>query len=206
MIAINRVTKVVKAVESSVSQHSPWWATATAASAWARASRRKCPLPCRRPRWKARRNLFKGSIKNGTLHYECTAITALLPVVMCPALAGTGIIAGGPMRAVFEVMGITDIVAKSHGSSNPYNMVRATLERPEATARDRVRKWLPKRGLTDRRNLSPERKLTRKAEGKHSNDDATTTLKVQLVKSPIGTKESHRATVRGSPACASSTA
>jgi small subunit ribosomal protein S5 len=47
---------------------------------------------------------------------------------MAPASAGTGIIAGGPMRAVFEVMGVTDIVAKSHGSRNPYNMVRATLD------------------------------------------------------------------------------
>jgi hypothetical protein len=46
-------------------------------------------------------------------------------VMMAPA-KGTGIIAGGPMRAVFEVMGVTDIVAKSHGSTNPYNMVRAT--------------------------------------------------------------------------------
>jgi small subunit ribosomal protein S5 len=48
-------------------------------------------------------------------------------VMMLPASKGTGIIAGGPMRAVFEVLGITDVVAKSHGSSNPYNMVRATL-------------------------------------------------------------------------------
>jgi hypothetical protein len=48
--------------------------------------------------------------------------------MMAPAPKGTGIIAGGPMRAVFEVMGITDIVAKSHGSTNPYNMVRATLD------------------------------------------------------------------------------
>jgi small subunit ribosomal protein S5 len=47
--------------------------------------------------------------------------------MMAPAPKGTGIIAGGPMRAVFEVIGITDIVAKSHGSTNPYNMVRATL-------------------------------------------------------------------------------
>jgi small subunit ribosomal protein S5 len=48
--------------------------------------------------------------------------------MMIPAPKGTGIIAGGPMRAVFEVVGITDIVAKSHGSTNPYNMVRATLD------------------------------------------------------------------------------
>ncbi len=49
-------------------------------------------------------------------------------VMMAPAPRGTGIIAGGPMRAVVEVLGITDIVAKSHGTSNPYNMVRATLD------------------------------------------------------------------------------
>jgi small subunit ribosomal protein S5 len=49
-------------------------------------------------------------------------------VLMAPAKPGDGIIAGGPMRAVFEVMGVTDIVAKSHGSTNPYNMVRATLD------------------------------------------------------------------------------
>ena len=46
---------------------------------------------------------------------------------MSPASAGTGVIAGGPMRAVFEVMGITDVVAKAIGSTNPYNVVRATL-------------------------------------------------------------------------------
>jgi small subunit ribosomal protein S5 len=48
-------------------------------------------------------------------------------VLISPAAKGTGIIAGGPMRAIFEVMGVTDVVAKSIGSTNPYNMVRATI-------------------------------------------------------------------------------
>ena len=47
---------------------------------------------------------------------------------IAPAADGTGVIAGGPMRAVFEVLGVSNVVAKSHGSSNPYNMVRATLD------------------------------------------------------------------------------
>ena len=49
-------------------------------------------------------------------------------VLMAPAKEGTGVIAGGPMRAIFEVMGVTNVVAKSNGSTNPYNMVRATLD------------------------------------------------------------------------------
>jgi small subunit ribosomal protein S5 len=49
-------------------------------------------------------------------------------VYIAPAAEGTGIIAGGPMRAMFEVLGVTNVVAKSHGSTNPYNMVRATLD------------------------------------------------------------------------------
>ena len=76
----------------------------------------------------ARRNMNKVSLKNGTIHHFVTGHHGAASVMMNPAPKGTGIIAGGPMRAVFEVMGITDIVAKSHGSSNPYNMVRATLD------------------------------------------------------------------------------
>ena len=60
--------------------------------------------------------------------FNVTGTHGAAVVMMAPAPKGTGIIAGGPMRAVFEVMGITDIVAKSHGSSNPYNMVRATFD------------------------------------------------------------------------------
>jgi small subunit ribosomal protein S5 len=76
----------------------------------------------------ARRNMLKVSLKNGTLHHKVMGQHGAASVMMLPAPKGTGIIAGGPMRAIFEVMGITDIVAKSHGSTNPYNMVRATLD------------------------------------------------------------------------------
>ena len=68
------------------------------------------------------------SLKGGTIHHKVLGQHGAASVMMSPAPKGTGIIAGGPMRAVFEVVGITDIVAKSHGSSNPYNMVRATLD------------------------------------------------------------------------------
>ena len=64
----------------------------------------------------------------GTVHHTVMGHHGAARVMVSPAPKGTGIIAGGPMRAVFEVMGVTDVVAKSHGTSNPYNMVRATLD------------------------------------------------------------------------------
>jgi small subunit ribosomal protein S5 len=76
----------------------------------------------------ARRNLVKVPLRNGTVPHNATGEHGAAKVLLAPAPAGTGIIAGGPMRAIFEVMGITDIVAKSLGSSNPYNMVRATFD------------------------------------------------------------------------------
>lgn len=76
----------------------------------------------------SRRQLVKVSLKNGSIHHKVMGHHGAASVMLAPAPKGTGIIAGGPMRAVFEVVGVTDIVAKSHGSSNPYNMVRATLD------------------------------------------------------------------------------
>jgi small subunit ribosomal protein S5 len=68
----------------------------------------------------------EGALKNGTIHHG-EGPSRRCQGELHPAPKGTGIIAGGPMRC-FEVVGITDIVAKSHGSSNPYNMVRATFD------------------------------------------------------------------------------
>jgi small subunit ribosomal protein S5 len=75
----------------------------------------------------ARRKMVRVALRNGTLQHPVHGQHGAARVYIAPAAAGTGIIAGGPMRAIFEVMGVTNVVAKSHGSTNPYNMVRATL-------------------------------------------------------------------------------
>jgi small subunit ribosomal protein S5 len=72
--------------------------------------------------------MVKVSLKNGTIQHNVQGHHGAAKVLMAPAKPGDGIIAGGPMRAVFEVMGVKDIVAKNLGSTNPYNMVRATLD------------------------------------------------------------------------------
>ena len=76
----------------------------------------------------AKKNMVKVPMKEGrTLHHDMKGHYGAGRVVLRSAPSGTGIIAGGPMRAVFEVLGVHDVVAKSIGSSNPYNMVRATV-------------------------------------------------------------------------------
>src|SRR5258708_23821478 len=71
--------------------------------------------------------MFRVSLKNGSLQHAVFGKHGSSKVIMQPASEGTGIIAGGPMRAVFEVMGVTNVLAKCIGSTNPYNLVRATL-------------------------------------------------------------------------------
>jgi small subunit ribosomal protein S5 len=76
----------------------------------------------------AKRNMIRIPLRDGrTLHHDVRGRYGAGKVVLRTAPAGTGIIAGGPMRALFEVLGIRDIVAKSVGSSNPHNMIKATL-------------------------------------------------------------------------------
>ena len=122
------------------------------------------------------------------MHHNVFGQHGAARVMMAPAPKGTGIIAGGPMRAVFEVMGITDIVAKSHGSTNPYNMVRATF--------DALRNSTTPVGSGGQARQVGRRDLHRLTGATHMANQQKT-VKVQLVRSPIGTKESHRATVRG---------
>ena len=92
-----------------------------------RGKSREVPLAIQKAMEDARRNMVTVPLKDGTLQYPITAEFGAAKVYMQPASEGTGIIAGGPMRAVMEVLGIQDVVVKSIGSSNPYNMVRATF-------------------------------------------------------------------------------
>jgi len=89
---------------------------------------REVPIAIQKSLEQARKNMRKVSLKGDTLQYPIMNTTGAAKVYMHPASEGTGIIAGGAMRAIFEVMGVTDVVAKSTGSSNPYNLVRATLD------------------------------------------------------------------------------
>ena len=90
---------------------------------------REVPEAIRKATDQAKRHMIRIPLREGrTLHHDQKGRFGAGRVVVRAAPPGTGIIAGGPMRAVFEVMGVTDIVAKSLGSTNPYNMVRATLD------------------------------------------------------------------------------
>jgi small subunit ribosomal protein S5 len=88
---------------------------------------REVPVAMQKSLDEARRKLVRIKLKRGTLHHALVGRHGACTVIMQPASDGTGIIAGGPMRAVFEVMGVTNVLAKIVGSTNPYNVVRATL-------------------------------------------------------------------------------
>ena len=128
MIAVNRVTPVVKGGRILGFAALTVVGDGDGRIGMGKGKAREVPVAVQKAMEAARRNMVKVSLKNGTIHHKVNGEHGAARVLMAPAKQGDGIIAGGPMRAVFEVMGVTDIVAKSHGSTNPYNMVRATLD------------------------------------------------------------------------------
>jgi small subunit ribosomal protein S5 len=128
MIAINRVTKVVKGGRILGFAALTVVGDGDGRVGMGKGKSKEVPVAVQKAMEQARRGMLTAKLKNGTIHHRVYGSHGAANVMMSPAPKGTGIIAGGPMRAVFEVMGITDIVAKSHGSTNPYNMVRATLD------------------------------------------------------------------------------
>lgn len=107
---------------------------------------REVPEAIRKATDSAKRSMMRVPLREGrTLHHDVAGRWGAGRVVLRAAPAGTGIIAGGPMRAVFETLGVQDVVAKSLGSSNPYNMVRATFE--ALKGEDSPRSVASRRGL-----------------------------------------------------------
>ncbi len=107
---------------------------------------REVPEAIRKATEAAKRSVVRVPLREGrTLHHDVVGRHGSGRVVLRAAPAGTGIIAGGPMRAVFESLGVSDVVAKSQGSSNPYNMVRATFD--ALSGEDSPRSVAQRRGL-----------------------------------------------------------
>jgi small subunit ribosomal protein S5 len=128
MVSINRVTKVVKGGRILGFAALTVVGDGDGGIGMGKGKSREVPVAVQKAMEEARRKMVKISLKNGTLQHAVIGEHGASRVLMQPASAGTGIIAGGPMRAVFEVMGVTDVLAKCLGSTNPYNVVRATLD------------------------------------------------------------------------------
>ena len=138
MIAVNRVTKVVKGGRIMGFAALTVVGDGDGRIGMGKGKAREVPVAVQKAMEQARRSMFKVPLKDGTLQHTVTGKHGAASVLMSPAKDGTGVNAGGPMRAVFDVMGVHNVVAKSLGSSNPYNLVRATLDglRKQSTPAD----------------------------------------------------------------------
>jgi small subunit ribosomal protein S5 len=127
MVAVNRVTKVVKGGRILGFAALTVVGDGDGGIGMGKGKSREVPVAVQKAMDEARRKLVKVSLKSGTLQHAVVGKHGAAVVYMQPASEGTGIIAGGPMRAVFEVMGVHNVLAKCIGSTNPYNVVRATI-------------------------------------------------------------------------------
>ncbi len=127
MIAVNRVTKVVKGGRILGFAALTVVGDGDGRVGMGKGKAREVPVAVQKAMEEARRKMVKVPLKNGTLFHNVVGKHGASTVLISPAVEGTGVIAGGPMRAIFDVLGVRNVVAKSLGSTNPYNLVRATL-------------------------------------------------------------------------------
>ena len=128
LVAINRVSKTVKGGKRFGFAALVVVGDQKGRVGFGKGKAKEVPEAIRKATEQAKRQMIRVPLREGrTLHHDIEGRHGAGKVVMRTAPTGTGIIAGGPMRAVFEMLGIQDVVAKSIGSQNPYNMIRATL-------------------------------------------------------------------------------
>ncbi|NDV02264.1 30S ribosomal protein S5 [Pseudoroseicyclus tamaricis] len=155
LVAINRVSKTVKGGKRFGFAALVVVGDQKGRVGFGKGKAKEVPEAIRKATEQAKRNMIRVPLRDGrTLHHDVQGRHGAGRVVMRTAVPGTGIIAGGPMRAVFEMLGVQDVVSKSLGSQNPYNMIRATLDglqkqySPRSVAQRRGKKVadiLPKR-------------------------------------------------------------
>jgi small subunit ribosomal protein S5 len=143
LVAVNRVAKVVKGGRQFGFTALSVVGDGEGRVGFGYGKAREVPIAIQKSMEKARKNMLTVALNGNTLYHEVKSTHCGSRVFMKPASAGTGVIAGGAMRAVFEVVGVHDVLAKSIGSNNPMNLVRATIkglasvESPEMVARKR---------------------------------------------------------------------
>jgi small subunit ribosomal protein S5 len=127
MIAVNRVSKTVKGGRVLGFAALTVVGDGDGGVGMGKGKAKEVPVAVQKAMEEARRQMVKINLKNGSFHHQVVGRHGASVVLIQPASEGTGIIAGGAMRAVFEVMGVQNVLAKCLGSTNPYNVVRATL-------------------------------------------------------------------------------
>ena len=128
LVAIRRVAKVVKGGRIFGFSALTVVGDGKGRVGLGRGKAREVPVAIQKAMENARKNMKSVALTNGTLQYPITSEHGAAKVYMQPASDGTGVIAGGPMRAVFDVVGVHNVLAKTIGSTNPINVVRATIK------------------------------------------------------------------------------
>lgn len=128
LVAVNRVAKVLKGGRQFGFSALTVVGDGDGKIGMGRGKSREVPIAIQKAMEDARRNMVSVPLYNQTIYYPVTLELGVAKIFMQPASEGTGIIAGGAMRAVFEVVGVHNILAKSIGTTNPINIVRATIK------------------------------------------------------------------------------
>jgi small subunit ribosomal protein S5 len=128
LVAVNRVAKVVKGGRIFSFTALTVVGDGQGRVGFGYGKAREVPAAIAKAMERARKSMVRVSLQNGTLWYPVKSNHGAAKVFMQPASDGTGVIAGGAMRAVFEVVGVSNVLAKAYGSRNPINLVRATIK------------------------------------------------------------------------------
>lgn len=128
LVAVNRTAKVVKGGKQFGFTALTVVGDGAGRVGFGFGKAREVPVAISKAMAQARKNMVNVALKNDTLHYAVRGVHGATRVLMLPASDGTGVIAGGGMRAVLECAGIRNVLAKSYGSRNPINVVRATFK------------------------------------------------------------------------------